>query len=149
VLSLGQFSIKRPRRRILPAKRPSYLGQFPYAHGFLHSKTRNYGGLLGPCFKTGHIKSLCLRPKREKEETGESALKKSAPPEAEIHFSPRQSARDPCLTARCSPQSNPRYFDRGYNTTTEAEATFPHLFSPKSNCRRLIHGQVHPGQSPG
>ncbi|SAM03044.1 hypothetical protein [Absidia glauca] len=77
-------------------------------HGQLQS-TENipYGALLDPCFKTGHIKSLCLRPKREKEETGESAVKKSVPPEAEIHFSPRQSARDPCLTARCSPQSNP------------------------------------------
>ena len=129
--------------------KPSYLGQFPCAHEFLHPKTRNHGGLLGPCFKTGHIKSLCLRPKREKEKVGELTPPRKTPPEAEISFKAKPSAHSSSLMARCSPQSNPGYFSKGYNTTTEAEATFPPIFSPKSNCRRLTHRQVHPERIPG
>ena len=49
-----------------------------------HPNTRIYGGLLGPCFKTGHLESLSQQPKWIKSILGEFYSWYLAPPEAEI-----------------------------------------------------------------
>ena len=37
---------------------------FHFAKGFLHPNTRIDVRLLGPCFKTGHLKPLCQHPRQ-------------------------------------------------------------------------------------
>ena len=56
-----------------------------------HPNTRRHVRLLGPCFKTGRLKPLCQHPKHV-------------------------CGRTPAIKACCSPQSQPLYTTKGYNT---------------------------------
>ena len=56
-----------------------------------HPNTRRHVRLLGPCFKTGRLKPLCQHPKHVR-------------------------GRTPAIKACCSPQSQPSYMTKGYNT---------------------------------
>ena len=84
----------------------SHLYSLSFRSWVCHPKTRTYVRLLGPCFKTGHLKPLRQHPKCE-------------------------GVRRPAQRAHCVPWSASSYPAQGYNTSEDA--TFPIRFSDDTN----------------
>jgi hypothetical protein len=55
--------IKNPDRSMLPGLRPSHLHSLSLRIWACNPNTRIYVRLLGPCFKTGHLKPFRQHPK--------------------------------------------------------------------------------------
>ncbi len=55
--------IKNPDRSMLPGLRPSHLHSLSLRIWDCNPNTRIYVRLLGPCFKTGHLKPFRQHPK--------------------------------------------------------------------------------------
>ena len=111
---------------------PQAAFTFIMPEGFDHPKTRTHVRLLGPCFKTGRMKSydrqqpkriVCVQPRDDRPRFRRTA---SSPPWLTIDRAQRRQPRGACAA---TPLSGPSWHNADYNTHRERRATFPRGFS--------------------
>ena len=104
--------------------------------GFNHPKTRTHVRLLGPCFKTGRMKSydrqqpkriVCHLSRNDQQQFKRTA---SSPLWSTID---RARGRQPRRACAATPLSGSDSCTVDYNTPPEGQATFPRDLSPDPN----------------